>query len=497
MLWAVPVAEPSVALGVVGEAASAAPVVAAAPDEASLPRGRLASLGEALLGIEPTERAVWCLVAIAGVGTLGAAMPTLGEAALVGLGGLGAFLVADFFLAGSPRSLSVTREVSEPLVQGAPAQVTRVVCARRRLDVELTDALPAVSASDGRGGVLEDRFTTGSDETLRVTRDVTLLRRGRHSFGRVTVRTRGPLGLVRRRARHIVSTDVRVLPDLARIGARAERLVRGQDVDGARRRRAPREGREFESLREYTRGDDVRLIEWKASARAGELIVKRLMPETRQDVVILTDTGRHLAGRHEDKDGAEPRLDVAITASLTLAAAALAKGDRVGLLAFAGDVRGFAPTASGRGHLRRLADVVNDHDVLPEEADYGDAVRFLLARQKRRAMVVLVTDVVDEPSARALAAAVAHLRGRHLPVVIALGDPALLRLARGESGDDDETRTREPAEVHLAAQRLLRHRRAALAALSASGAVVVDAPGPLAAQLAVRAYLGVKSTGRL
>src|SRR5690606_3944348 len=131
---------------------------------------------------------------------------------------------------------------------------------------------------------------------------------------------------------------------------------------------------------------DVRLIEWKASARAGELIVKRLMPETRQDIVVVVDSGRQLAGRHEDRDGAEPRVDIAVSAALTLAAAALSRGDRVGLLAFAGDVRGFSPPLAGRGHLRRLADEVNDCDVLPEEADYGEAVRFLLARQKRRAM---------------------------------------------------------------------------------------------------------------
>ncbi len=453
---------------------------------------RPVSLLTALFGFEPTERAIWVLVAIAGVGTLGAAMPTLGDAAIVGLCGFGGFLVVDFLLAGDPRALRVQRQLEAPVVQHQATRVTRVLHGQRRVSIELTDALPAASALDGRGDALEDRVLLGKDETVRVTRELTLSRRGRHRFGRVTIRTRGPLGLVRRRARHLVDTELHVLPDLARIGARAERLLRGQDNDGARRRRAPREGREFESLREYQRGDDVRLIEWKASARAGALIVKRLMPETRQDVVVLVDTGRQLAGRHEDADGGEPRLDVAVTTALTLAAAALSKGDRVGVLAFAGDVRGFSPPVAGRAQLRRLADEVNDCEVLPEEADYGEAVRFLLARQKRRALVLFLTDVVDEPSARALAAAIAMLRGRHLPVVVALGDPALQRLARGADVDEGER-----PSVYGAAERLVAHRRAALNALAASGAVVVDAPGPLAAQLAVHAYLGVKGTGRL
>lgn len=447
--------------------------------------------------IEPTERAVWCLVAIAGVGTLGAAIPTLGEAALVGMVGFWGLLVADFLLAGSPRSFVIERELSEPVVQGAPAKVTRVIRGSRRALLELTDALPAACALDGRGEALEDRLVIEARETVRVTRELTLLRRGRHRFGRVTLRTRGPFGLVRRRARHVVDTEVRVLPDLARIGAQAERLLRGQDAEGARRKRGQREGRELESLREYQRGDDVRLIEWKASARAGTLIVKRLMPETRQDVIILVDTGRQLAGRHEPRDGAEPRLDVAVQTALTLAAAALSRGDRVGMLAFAGDVRSFAPGATGRGHIRRLAEALNECDALPEEADYAEAVRFLLARQKRRALIAFVTDVVDEPGARALASAVALLRGRHLPLVLAVGDPALLRLARGEHESEVDEGRLSPALLESAAERLKDHRKKALSAVASSGAIVVDAPAPRAAQLAVHAYRGIKGNGRL
>jgi uncharacterized protein (DUF58 family) len=320
---------------------------------------------------------------------------------------------------------------------------------------------------------------------------MTLHDRGAARYGRVTARTLGPLGLIRRRMRHAIDTEVRVLPDLARIGAHAERLLRGRDDEGARRRRVIREGREFESLREYQRGDDVRLIEWKASARTGSLIVKRMMPATRQDVFVLLDTGRQLAGRHAARDGGQPRADAALQAALTLSAAALSKGDRAGVLVFAGDVRGFVPALGGRGHLLRLAEAAGAQGPVAEEAGYGEAVRFLLSRHKRRAMVVFVTDVTDEPQARVLAGAVARLRGRHLPVVIAVSDPELARLARPD--DDDDT----PAQVHLAARRLLQHRKKALAALGAAGATVVDAPGPAAAAYAVQAYQGLKATGRL
>lgn len=445
----------------------------------------------ALFSVEPTERAVWALVGIAVLGTLSAGLPILDDAALAAALALALGLVADIVLAGSPRKVEVARVVPALWAQGAPTEVVREISSRRRLDLVVTDALPRGASEDGRGGEHELRVQVAAGERARVPSSLTLYRRGEQAFGRLTVRTRGPLGLVMRRARHEVETTARVVPDLARVGARAERLLRGQDEGGARRRRARQEGRELESLREYQRGDDIRLIEWKASARRGSLVVKRMQPETRQDVVVLLDTGRQLAGRHEAADGGAPRLDVALQAALTLAAAALSFGDRVGMLAFAGDVRGWVAPLAGKGHLRRCNDAISASEVLPEEADYGAAVRFLLSRQKRRAMVAIVTDVLDEPSARALAGAVATLRGRHLPVVVAVGDPALTRLARERGGDA------HGAAVRLAAERLLSHRRAALAALAAAGAVVVDAPAQRAAAQAVRAYLGVKAAGRL
>jgi uncharacterized protein (DUF58 family) len=424
------------------------------------------------------------------VGVIGAALPTMGDAALAGLVGVVVGLVADFFLAGSPRRLEVSRELPDVVVQGEPFDLVRALRAPRALRVELCDQLPPEATADGLGDALVDEVALAPGERVRVSRQMTLYERGAVRFGRVTVRTRGPLGLLRRRMRHAVDTEVRVLPDLARIGAHAERLLRGRDDEGARRRRVIREGREFESLREYQRGDDVRLIEWKASARTGSLIVKRMMPETRQDVVVLLDTGRQLAGRHTPRDGGRPRADVALQAALTLGAAALSKGDRAGMLVFAGDVRGFVPPLAGRGHLLRLAQTAGGQSTVAEEAGYAEAVRFLLSRQKRRAMVVVVTDVTDEPQARALAAAVARLRGRHLPVVVAVSDPDLARLARS---DDEDA----PAQVRLAAHRLLSHRKKALAALGTAGAVVVDAPGPQASAYAVQAYQGVKATGRL
>ncbi|MBI1946951.1 MAG: DUF58 domain-containing protein [Deltaproteobacteria bacterium] len=443
--------------------------------------------------IEPTERTLWLLVLVAAVGALGMVAPPVGDAAPFVLAGAAAALLADALLAGSPRRLSVTRLLPEQIVEGRACELALALQSESAVDAALVDTLPVAALPAGGDQHPSHHVVLAARSSVRLATTVTFVGRGSHRLGRLAVRTRGPLGLVRRRARLPLDTDIEVLPDVARIGARAERLLRGRDAEAGSRRRVLRDGREFDSLRDYQRGDDPRLVEWKQSARRGQLIVKKLKPETRQDIVIAVDAGRHLAGTHDVVDGGEPRFDVAVTAALTLAAAGLARGDRLSFACFAADVLAWAPPAVGRGALRRFADTSREVRALAEEADYGALARFLVARQKRRAMVCVVTDVLDEPSVRGLAGAVAMLRGRHLPVVLALGDPALARLARAAA--DGETKTERL--IPEAAARLLGHRKKGLAALEAAGAVVVDAQAPRAAALAVETYVTLKAQGRL
>lgn len=444
--------------------------------------------------VEPSERLLWLVVLVAAMGALGLGVPVLGEAAPFLAVGVLLSAFADAALAGSPRHVRVRRVLPEHIVEGRPAPLALAFVAPRPFLLDVIDTLPAGALPAGADACVRHVVRLGPGEHLTTTTHAVFVRRGTHLLGRVALRARGPLGLVRRRARVPLAAPVEVVPDLARIAARAERLLRGRD-EGGRRRRALQEGREPEALREYRRGDDPRLVAWKASARRGQLIVRKMRPEARQDLLVIIDAGRHLSGAHASEDGGEPRIEVAVTAGLVLAAAGLARGDRVGLLAVAGDVVAFERPGGGPGHLRRLARALAGVDARPEESDYGETVRFLLARQKRRAMIVFVTDVLDEPSARTLAAAVARLRGHHLPVVISLGDPALTRLARGAVN---------PASVAAserllaqAAARLLIHRKQGMAALEAAGAVVVDAPAPRAAALAVETWATLKAQGRL
>lgn len=447
--------------------------------------------------IEPTERVLWLMVVVAAVGALGLGVPAIGDAAPFLGGGLLVALGLDAVLAGSPRRVRARRRLPEHIVEGREASLVLELASARPLLLDVVDSLPARALPAGSPADRHHHLVKlGIDETVMVTTTASFTRRGSHRLGRVSLRALGPLGLVRRRARLPLGHDIEVLPDVARIGARAERLLRGQD-EGGTRRRAVKEGRELDSLREYQRGDDPRLVEWKVSARRGQLVVKRMRPETRQDVVVAVDAGRHLSGAHAPADGGEERLDVAMTTALTLAAAGLARGDRVSLLAFAGDVLAWGAPGEGKGHLSRLAGAVNGVEAVAEESDYGEVVRFLIARHKRRAMVVFITDVLDEPSVRALAAAVARLRGRHLAVVVAFGDPALARLAHKDGDEAGAGALDVDRLVPVAAARLLDHRKKGLAALEAAGAVVVDAPAPRAAALAVETYATLKAQGRL
>ena len=443
--------------------------------------------------IEPTERALWLLVMVAAVGALGLAAPAVGQAAPLVLAGVALAALVDVVLAGSPRRLKVRRVLPEQIGEGRACELALAVESRGAIDASLTDSLPEAALLEGESPNPCYRVVLGAGMLARPSSSTTFVRRGAHRLGRVAVRTSGPLGLVRRRARLELAADIEVLPDVARIGARAERLLRGRDADLGNRRRALRDGREFDSLRDYQRGDDPRLVEWKQSARRGSLVVKKLRPETRQDIIIAVDAGRQLSGVQAPADGGAPRFDVAITAALTLAAAGLARGDRISFACFSADVLAWVPPATGRGALRRFADSSRERRALAEEADYGELARFLVARQQRRAMVCIVTDVLDEPSVRGLAGAVAMLRRRHLPVVLALGDPALVRLARGSRDGD----TKAERLVPDAAARLLAHRKKGLAALEAAGAVVVDAQAPMAAALAVETYVTLKAQGRL
>ncbi len=448
--------------------------------------------------IEPTERLLWATVGVGVVGVVGFAVPVIGDGAPFLLGALLVLAAIDAWRAGSPTAVQVIRRVSGEdtphLVEGRMGLFSLELRAPRPMRVEVTDTVALLDPH--WSSVTVDVADENDVVTVRSRRRC--IRRGDGGAGRFTVRTSGPLGLLRRRQRKDgVGDPVVVGIDVGAVASAAERMVRGGDAAGSRRKRAIERGRELDALRDYRRGDDVRLVDWKASARRGSLIVKDLVPETRQDVVVVVDAGRQLLGTGEN---GRSRLDEALGTALLVCAAAIDKGDRAGIVVVDDEIRAWVPPKEGRAQLARIADAVVNVDAVAVEPVYQELSALLIQRQKKRALVVVVSDVVDEAGARSLARAVSTMRGRHLAMVVAIADPGVTQATHHTPLND--AGPLDPLAPYLApaADVLIRHRRRALSALEASGAVVVDAvahqPGGAGAA-AVDAYLGLKARGRL
>ena len=322
----------------------------------------------------------------------------------------------------------------------------------------------------------------------RETVPVVPVRRGREQGGAFVVDAFGPLGLGRRRSTLPLPWDAAVYPPLVPVRLRAA-------VAQARRRREPGitplrqlgEGRLFESLREWVPGDDLRHIDWKATARRRKVITRQYEAERRQHVLLVLDTGRLLTA---DIAGVS-RLDYVVQAALELAYAAVQHDDNVGVMSFADGVQHFVAPQRGRVALKRVLDVLAVVEPTLVEPDYPGAFRYLAARNRKRALTVLFTDVIDRFASDALVANIASLRPRHLPLAVTLKNPELEHAA-----------ALRPAVAHdafrkAAAEELLGAREQALGHMRRAGVLVLDVPPDRAAQAVVAKYLELKRRGRL
>ena len=317
------------------------------------------------------------------------------------------------------------------------------------------------------------------------------LRRGRETGGAggFVVDSMGPLGLGRHRARLPLPWDVVVYPPLVSVRLRASvaEALRRRDA-GTKPIRKLGEGRLFESLREWVPGDDLRHIDWKATAKRGKVITRQYEAERRQQVLLVLDTGRLMTA---DVAAGVARLDFAVQAALELAYAAAQHDDNVGIMTFADGVQHFVAPERGRAGVRRVMDVLAEVQPKLVEPDYPGAFRYLAARNRKRALTVLFTDVIDRFASDALVANVATLRPRHLPLAVTLRNPEL-----------DAAAMRRPATPRdafrkAAAEELLHAREEALGHMRRAGVLVIDVTPQRAAQAVVAKYLDLKRRGTL
>jgi len=312
--------------------------------------------------------------------------------------------------------------------------------------------------------------------------------RGGYRFGDLIVRWPSRLGLALRQIRIPAGELVKVYPNIRRARAFELSARRNRQLQlGARRSRLRGQGRDFESLRDYVRGDEMRHISWTATARRGRLITRQYQIEKNQSIVVMIDAGRLMTSRIETLT----KLDHAINAALAIGYVAVSGGDNIGLLVFNRQVASYLPPK--RGHAQLLAMTEALCDIRPQmiEPSYARAFHFLSRNCKRRSLVVILTDLIDRDASSELLAFTATLLPRHLPLIVTIGDNDLRELVSRIPEKIDDVYRQSVAEE------LLRQREEALGRITELGGLALDVPaGQLSFQL-VNKYLEVKERGLL
>lgn len=433
----------------------------------------------------PTRRLA-LVAAVAGLGLL--VVP--GEAIALPVLVLSMVLVVaaliDAAVAVDPSQLEVVRAVPSVVVLRTTAEIRWTVRnpTGRRLRVALADELaPSLLASTRRlAGVVP------ALAVLVGTAWISPTRRGRFAITDLVVRVDGPLGLGAKQRTLPRPTTLRVHPVFASRDEAELRLNRARILDvGLRSARGRGGGTEFDQLREYGVDDEVRRIDWAATARTGKAMVRTYRAERNQTVILMLDNGRVMAGRVADV----PRVEHAMDAVMCLTTVATRVGDRCGLMVFDRAVRTVLPPRAGREQLGRVTDAMYALEPVLAESDYRSAFVQAMGRFKRRALIVLFTDLVEQAVGESLVPALPLLVRHHVVVVAAVRDPDVEAWATASPADADE------AYRAVAATAALAERERTVAKLRGLGVVVIDAPaGQLASKLA-DAYLDLKARGSL
>jgi uncharacterized protein (DUF58 family) len=353
---------------------------------------------------------------------------------------------------------------------------------RRRLRAVLRDAWEPSAGAESDRHRLDLRPGDRADLVTRLTPT----RRWDRSVASVTVRSMGPLGLAARQATLPCPGSVRVLLPFASRRHLPALLSRLRELDGRTAVNVRGRGTEFDSLRDYVIGDDVRSIDWRATARRQQVVVRTWRPERDRRVLLVLDTSRTSAARV----GAEPRLDAAMDAALHLAALANRAGDRVDLIAADRTVRARVDGATGSALVPALVRAMAPLEPELVEADWATVVAAIRSRLSRRALVVLLTSLDAAAVDEGLLPAVPALAQRHQVIVASVADPRLAEMAAARG---------DAAQVYgaAAAERAAMERATTIAELGRYGVEVVDAPPATLPPALADRYLTLKAAGRL
>jgi uncharacterized protein (DUF58 family) len=393
----------------------------------------------------------------------------------------------DAQLSDLPKGFRITREFGGRFAMGAETQVNINIqnASPRAISLRLKDEYPPQMIIAGER---EAALHVEPHSSATLIYSLMPPRRGRFEFGYTALRFRSRLGLVWRDARGAEPATVKVYPNLRRARETELKALGARSMVSSYRKTSWRgEGREFESMRDYVRGDELRHISWTATARRGKITTRQYQIERDQTILVALDAGRLMTARIEQ----ETKLDSAVHATLALFSAAARAGDNAGLVVFGRRIKSYLPPSRGRDHIDAALEAL--YAVEPEmiEPSYPHAFEFIAANSKRRSLVVLLTDLVDEEGSKELLTSLKLLRPRHLPLVITIADRDLKAVVQEPPSSVRDLFTQSVAEE------IIHQREAALRMVESAGGLALDVTAGTLAPALLETYLRVKERGLL
>lgn len=383
--------------------------------------------------------------------------------------------------------LIITREFSGRFAIGESTTVNLVLenASNRDLRIRLKDEYPPeMNLEDTR----EAEFSLEAQGVAEFSYHLKPPDRGRFEFGKTALRVLSPFGLVWCQRDLGDPQSAKVYPSMRRAREMELKALGARSFLAIQRRAIRRgEGREFESMRDYVRGDELRHISWTATARRSKLTTRQYQIERDQTVMILLDAGRLMTGRI----GSETKFDTALHASLSLMSACARAGDNCGIVVFGRRVRKYLPPRRGIEHIDAVLEAL--HDMQPEmiEPSYARAFQFVASTLKKRSFVVILTDLIDKDSSGDLITSLKLLRPRHLPLVATIGDRDLNAAVSHTPHDIKEV------FIQSAAEEIIHHRGSALRLVESLGGLALDVTAHTLAPKILESYLRVKERGLL
>ncbi len=399
------------------------------------------------------------------------------------------FLLAliDWRVSRLPADLRIEREFGNRFAIGDSNEVRLKITNEtgRDFNLQLKDEFPTQLELIGRR---EGSLKSESNTTSTLIYELKPAKRGRYEFGKIAVRNLSKLGLVWCQTETGEKQTIKVYPNMRRAREVELAALGAQSLIAAQRRSVRRgEGRDFESMREYVTGDELRHVSWTATARRGKLVTRQYQIERDQTILVAIDAGRLMTGRIEN----ESKFDSAVQATLALMSAGMRGGDNVGIAVFGRRVKKFLPPKRGVEYMDAALELL--HDVEPEmvEPSYSRALEFIQGNLKKRALVVILTDIVDEDGSKELLNSLKLLRPRHLPIVVTIGDRDLRQTVRAAPQT-----TRELFQQSVA-EEVLQNRETALRKIETLGGMALDVTTRTLAPQLLQTYLRVKERGML